>query len=624
MCGIAGIVSGRSDVERDVVLAMRDTLSHRGPDDAGVWISPDGRVGLGHRRLSILDLSPRGHQPMSDLAGEVWIVYNGEVYNFRRLREELLSAGERFTSDTDTEVILRAYRRWGIGCVDRLEGMFAMAIHDTRSGETFLVRDRLGIKPLCYAIDAEGALSFGSEIRAVLAGGRVSSELSGEAAWDYFTYGYVPTPATIYRAIRKLPPGCFLRFVPGGKEPATPVRYWQPRWEQEDLDVEHAAGQLREHIDRAVDACLVADVPVGSYLSGGLDSSIVTGRASEAYHRPDADQRRIGGSTLRTFSIGFDVAEHTELPFARQAAERFGTEHTELTVTREMAHQFDRTILDLFDEPFAASSTIPMTFLAKLARRETTVCLCGEGGDETFGGYSWYRSWQRLRGASFWGTGLGQATRQAVEFLLGRPKRKWRQAAMEDVELYADLMGAVSAVDKAAIFAPQLAETMATRDNAAYFREHWRDELPPLARMQRVDLMTFLPDLNLTRADRTSMHFSLELRVPLLNHELVEFCTSLPQRVRNPAGQLKGLLKTALADRVPESIRTRKKKGFSAPVKHWFDTDDLLRLIADLRVEKPDLAADWLNPRLAEYAGRVKGSRAYKLWVFLQWLRRHG
>jgi asparagine synthase (glutamine-hydrolysing) len=390
------------------------------------------------------------------------------------------------------------------------------------------------------------------------------------------------------------------------------------------MDPALAGERLAEHIDRAVDACLVADVPVGSYLSGGLDSSIVTGRASRAYHSPDADQRRIGGSTLRTFSIGFDVAEHTELPYARAAAERFGTEHTELTVTREMAHEFDRTILELFDEPFAASSTIPMTFLARLARRETTVCLCGEGGDETFGGYSWYRSWQRLRGANFWASTAGRATRRAVEFLLRRPKRKWRQAAMEDVELYADLMGAVNAPDKQAIFAPHLAETMADRDNAAYFREHWRNELPPLARMQRVDLMTFLPDLNLTRADRTSMHFSLELRVPLLNHELVEFCTSLPQDVRNPDGQLKGLLKNALADRVPEAIRTRKKKGFSAPVKHWFDTDDLVRLVADLCAEKPDLAADWLSPHLTRYAQKVKGSRAYKLWVFLQWLRRNG
>jgi asparagine synthase (glutamine-hydrolysing) len=195
---------------------------------------------------------------------------------------------------------------------------------------------------------------------------------------------------------------------------------------------------------------------------------------------------------------------------------------------------------------------------------------------------------------------------------------------MDDVELYADLMGAVSAADKAAVFSPALTEAMADRDNAAYFREHWRDELPPMARMQRVDMMTFLPDLNLTRADRTSMHFSLELRVPLLNHELVEFCASLPERVRNPDGQLKGLLKTALSDRVPEAVRTRKKKGFSAPVKHWFESADLVRLVEDLRAEKPDLAADWLSPDLDRYAQRVKSSRAYKLWVFLQWLRRNG
>jgi len=598
---------------------MRDTLTHRGPDDAGAWVCHGARAGLGQRRLSILDLSPRGRQPMLDADEKVAIVYNGEVYNFREIRDELRAAGFAFHSDTDTEVILNAYMAWGIGCIERLEGMFAIALYDTRNRTCYLVRDRLGIKPLFYSRSG-GRLIFGSEIRAVLASDCVGRDLSAEAAWDYFSYGYVPSPATIYTDIAKLPPGHVLTFAGGHVELK---RYWDVSFGHLGDDAATAGGRLLEHVDKAVEDYLVADVPTGTFLSGGVDSSVVTQRAAAVFADQAAPGRRLGGTDLHTFSIGFDVASHSELDAANASAATFGTVHTPQVVTREMAHAEMDTVVDLFDEPFAASSTIPMLFVSRLARQKVTVALCGEGGDEAFGGYSWYRTWLALQRPSFWKSPIGRGVRVAVESITHHRKKKWYLHSLDSVDQYALLMGATEIPAKQSIFSGDLALRQAGRDNAAYFRKFWRDDLPPLARMQYLDLNTFLPDLNLTRADRTSMHVSLEMRVPLLNHRLVEYACGLAQDVRNPGGALKGLFKQAVASRLPEAIRTRKKKGFSAPVKQWFTQDDLFKLITDVRAEHPDLAGAWLNPRLAWNARKIHGSRAYKLWIFLKWIQRH-
>ena len=619
MCGIAGVIDPRGGVETETIVRMRDTLAHRGPDDAGAWVCPGARAGLGQRRLSILDLSGRGHQPMLDPEGTVAIVYNGEVYNFREVRQELKAAGFAFRSDTDTEVILNAYLAWGIDCADRLEGMFAFAVYDTRSRTCYLVRDRLGIKPLFYA-HIGGRLVFGSEIRAVLASGCVRRDLSAEAAWDYFSTGYVPTPATIYRDIAKLPPAHVLTFADGAVELK---RYWDVSFEHLGDDSATAERKLLEHIDRSVADYLVADVPTGTFLSGGVDSSVVTQRAAAVFADGAAPGRRLGGTDLHTFSIGFDVEKHSELEAANASAAQFGTVHTPQVVTRKMAHEAMDTVVDLFDEPFAASSTIPMLFVSRLARQEVTVALCGEGGDETFGGYSWYRTWLALQEPSFWKSPIGRGVRVALENITHHRKKKWYLHSLDSVDQYAQLMGAMTGGAKRRVFSPDLARQFADRDNAGYFRKHWRDDLPPMARMQYLDLCTFLPDLNLTRADRTSMHVSLELRVPLLNHRLVEYACGLRQAVRNPGGRLKGLFKHAVRGRLPEAIRQRKKKGFSAPVKQWFTPADLFKLIADVRAEHPDLASAWLHPRLAWNARTITGTRGYKLWIFLKWIQRN-
>jgi asparagine synthase (glutamine-hydrolysing) len=630
MCGIAGMLSPGGGVRAETVRAMRKTLAHRGPDDAGLWLDDGATVGLGHRRLSILDLSERGRQPMTDPLGRAVICYNGEVYNFAELRDDLRAAGATFRTDTDTEVLLQAYLAWGEAFVDRLEGMFALAIWDVAQRQLLLVRDRLGIKPLHLAVLDGGVVVFGSEIRAVLASGRVDRDLSPEAAWDFFSHGYVPAPATIYRQVQKLPPGHLLRASADGQVEI--ARWWSPRFEHLDDSPETAQRRLIELVDRSVAEYLVADVPTGAYLSGGLDSSIVTQRAAELFRRqrpPDgnglssAAALRLGGQTLHSFTIGFDVAEHSETDFARLAAERYGTEHCELIVSGGMARQHDETLVTMFDEPFAASSAIPMTFLAELARRKVTVALCGEGGDEAFGGYGWYRNWLKFRQPSFWATPAGKFVRNLLEPLIGRPRKRWRLPALDDVELYAQLMGAFAAEDKRRVFSPEMARHLGDRDPAGAFRLHWRDDLPPIARMQYVDLMTFLPDLNLTRADRTSMRVGLELRVPLLNHHLVEYSIGLPESVRNPAGAMKGLFKQTFANRLPDAIRQRRKKGFSAPVREWFDAGDLPELVRAVGHEQPERARAWLAPDLEDSCRRFRGSRAYKLWCFLQWLRRN-
>jgi len=619
MCGIAGMVDPRGGVDGEVIVRMRETLTHRGPDDAGLWVCPDGRVGLGHRRLSVLDLSARGHQPMLDEAEQVAIVYNGEVYNFREIREELKAAGFAFRSDTDTEVILNAYVAWGIDCVDRLEGMFAFAIWDARSGVCHLVRDRLGVKPLFYAV-ADGRLVFASEIRAVLASQCVRRDLSAEAAWDYFSYGYVPTPATIYEQIHKLPPAHVLAFADGH---AQPKRYWDVRFECLGDGPEQAERRLLGHIDRAVEDYLVADVPTGTFLSGGVDSSIVTQRAAAVFSNGSAAGRRLGGSELHTFTIGFDVEKHCEMEAAEAPAGLFQTVHTPQVVTRQMAHDAMDAVVDLFDEPFAASSTIPMLFVSRLARQQVTVALCGEGGDEAFGGYRWYQTWLAFQRPSFWKSAVGQGLRAAIAGISGHRKKSWYRHSLESVDLYAQLIGAMETPGKQRIFSPDLAAHLTERDNAAYFRRFWRTDLPPLARMQYLDISTTLHDLNLTRADRASMNVSLELRVPLLNHHLVDYVCGLKQQVRNPGDELKGLFKRAVRNRLPKATRQRKKKGFSAPVKHWFTPEDLSRLIADVRADHPHLASAWLHPRLARTAHKIKGTRAYKLWVFLKWIEKY-
>ncbi len=557
MCGIVGQVGDAGSIRADDVVRARDAMVHRGPDDAGVYVNADASVGLGHRRLSIIDLSPAGRQPMTNRSGTLWLTFNGEIYNFRRLRAELERAGHVFASGTDSEVILHAYEEWGPDSVRRLHGMFAYALWDERRRVLLLARDRLGIKPLHYWQDGR-RLSFGSELRAVIADRRVPRALDESAIYDFFTYQYVPTPKTIYAGVRKLPAGHYA--VLEGQR-LTLTRYWDLRLEPRVLSPDDACAAVRARLAQGVEEHLVADVPVGVLLSGGMDSSAVTAMAMRCATRP-----------LHTFTIGFDVREHSEADHARALAAALGTQHHELTVTREMADGLTRRVIDLYDEPYADGSAIPTLLVSQLARRHVTVALSGEGGDEVFGGYNWYTHWLRLQDRVALPAPLRRALFGVPARLLPRGARgQWTLAmkAADPLERYARLMGAFLGPEKRRVLAPGFLRRFRDYDDLWYLRQHWRPDLDPMLRLQYLDLQTYLPDDLLTKFDRATMAVSLEGRVPLLDHELIELVLSLPAAVRNPGHEKKALLKRVMADVLPAEVLTRRKQGFSVPWYAW-------------------------------------------------------
>jgi asparagine synthase (glutamine-hydrolysing) len=602
VCGIVGQVGEPGSIAVDAVVAARDTLVHRGPDDAGVYVTPDRSVGLGHRRLSIIDLSSAGHQPMRNRTGSLWLVFNGEIYNFRALRDQLERLGHQFQSATDSEVILHAYEEWGIDSVRRLRGMFAYALWDSRARALHLVRDRLGIKPLFYWHDGTN-LAFASEIRGVLADRRVPRTLDESALYDFFTYQYVPAPKTAYAAVRKLEAGHYAVFQAGRLRIE---RYWDFELGSASAarTADDAVAAVRAALERVVGDHLVADVGVGVLLSGGIDSSAVTGLAARATSDP-----------LNTFTIGFDVGEHSEAHFARELAELVRSQHTELTVTREMALAMRQRVVSLYDEPYADGSAIPTLLVAELARRHVTVALSGEGGDEVFGGYNWYTRWLQFEGR----LALPPAVRRV---LFGVPARllrpgargKWNleMRSLEPLVRYARLMGAFLGREKAAVLSPQFLKRFDGYDDLWHFRTHWHTDLDPLLRLQYLDLKTYLPDDLLTKFDRATMAVSLEGRVPLLDHELVELVLRLPLAVRNPGFAQKHLLKRAVADVLPPGTLTREKKGFSVPWYAWVKNGPAHGFG---RVHD-----GVLHPRVADRVARLASEDLWRITVMNTWL----
>ena len=578
MCGIAGMVGGRAPLDR--IDAMTDALRHRGPDDRGVWSAPGVR--LGHRRLSIIDLSTAGHQPMT--FGPLTIVYNGEIYNYRELRDALPGP---FVSHSDTEVLLHLYAREGPRCLDRLQGMFAFAIWDAERRELFAARDRLGIKPFFYS-DEPDCFAFASELKALLALQARSVERS--ALLDYFTYKYVPAPKTIYGGLRKLPPAHHLVY--DGTLRLT--RYWQPAPRVERRDAVQAAEELDALLADAVRRHTIADVPVGVFLSGGMDSSTLV-----AYL----------GTGTRTFTIGFDVAEHSEVEQARQVATHFHTEHREETVGQIDLDGALAALPSIYDEPFGDSSAWATHVVSALARRHVTVALSGEGGDEVFSGYGWYRRWLSLDPS--------RAAPWAARWLppFSAAARSLARRDPDELARYAALISVFTTAQKRALLAPDWWQR--DYDHLWYLRQHWRPDLDPIKRMQHVDLHTFLPDDLLVKVDRASMACSLEVRPPLLDHRLVEFAVSLDPSLLRDGGTGKRLLRQVIGPRLPASILERPKKGFSMPVRRWVD-------------ERPDLL-DGALQRLAR-AGilrsprrpRLDGEQMWTLLVLDRWMRHAG
>jgi len=553
MCGIAGLVSAvgaRRGVAAATAASMASTLSHRGPDDTGVWESDDGTVALSHRRLSIIDLSPLGHNPMPWDDGRLWITFNGEIYNFLELRQELESAGHRFRSHTDTEVMLAAYDQWGLQCVERFVGMFAFAMWDAPRRRLWLVRDRLGKKPLYYS-DSHGTLRFASELKAIVADDAVPRDIDADAIRLYLRYGYVPSPHTIYSSVRKLPPAHYLICENGAMSVR---RYWDPvplALGRASLTDAEAEAQLETRLANAVRQRMIADVPLGGFLSGGIDSSLIVALMQEQSAAP-----------VKTFTIRFDNPELNEADHAAAVARHLRTEHHEQTCDqRQMLDVVDR-LADMFDEPFADSSAVPTYLVSKIARELVTVALSGDGGDELFLGYPRYRFHSQAAVA----LRMPRTLRRAVAFGADRlPTRRLRRIAdvlrSDERDQYSRLISE----DIATLTSRPSPDGPAYADALARSGALSRDDRAGL-----LDLVSYLPEDILTKVDRASMAVSLEVRAPLLDHRVVEFALGLPSSLKRRGRTTKWLLRTLLYKRVPRELIDRPKMGFGVPLGDWF------------------------------------------------------
>jgi asparagine synthase (glutamine-hydrolysing) len=564
MCGIAGFVDredrGRADTtaaSTALVRAMCDVIRHRGPDDDGVFVG-DGAA-LGMRRLSIIDLSG-GHQPIRNEDGSVWVVFNGEIYNYRELRAELIGRGHLFATDTDTETIVHAYETWGEDAFARLRGMFGIAIWDRRQHTLLLARDRVGIKPLHFAQRA-GRLYFGSEIKSILAAGAVDRTLDVAALEHYLSFLYTPADSTIFTGIEKLPPGHLLRWHDGT---ATIKRYWSlPGDESFPGSIDEASEMLGGVLADAVRSHMISDVPIGALLSGGVDSSLVVGLMARASSRP-----------IKTFSIGFDEPAFDELDGARRIADHFGTDHHEMVV-RPDALAVVQQLVEHFDEPFGDSSAVPTWYVSQMARRHVTVVLSGDGGDELFGGYDRYLPNARVERFDAVAGSIGRRAAATAWPLLPHGvtgKNFLRHVAQDQAGRYVESVGFFQPDEMQALLSPELHERLGSQSAAAAAIERFAGtaHLPWPSRMMRFDFETYLPEDILTKVDRMSMAHSIESRVPLLDHNVVSFAASLPSDMKLRGRTRKRVLKQAAAAVLPAEVFTRPKHGFGVPIGAWF------------------------------------------------------
>ena len=569
MCGLAGLfhLETPKPVSPERVRAMIDAQAHRGPDGSGVWTAPG--VGLGHLRLSIIDVAG-SPQPMSTDDGHLTIIYNGEVYNYEEIRSELRGLGHSFRTAGDTETILLGYRQWGAGVLGRLNGMFAFAIHDAKSNSLFLARDRFGVKPLHYVTLADGSIAFSSELKGLLANPAVRREPDLTAVEDYFALGYVPDDACIVSGVKKLGGGHYLHLHLGKPLPA-PVQWWDIDFSKRAKgSVADLEAEMRDRLRAAVTSRMVADVPLGAFLSGGVDSSTVVAFMAEA-----------SKTAVQTCSIGFDQTALDETAYADQIAKRFATDHRKRRVGSEDYQAID-TLVAAFDEPFADASALPTWRVCQLARETVTVALSGDGADEAFAGYRRYKfqtAEERVRGI------LPSGLRAGVFGTLANiyPKADWaprplrakstfQSLARDGNEAYARSVGVIPAEVRHGFYGDGFARALGghraeDRYVKAMANAPVRDALD---RAQYADLKIWLPGDILTKVDRTSMAVSLEAREPLLDHRLVEFAATLPVSMRIRRGEGKWLMKKAMEGHLPNDILYRQKMGFVTPISAWF------------------------------------------------------
>lgn len=567
MCGIVGRINFNRyrPVDPEQIREMSDSIRHRGPDDEGIWTN--GRVGLGHRRLSIIDLSPDGHNPMCNEDGTIWIVFNGEIYNFQDLRRELIAKGHVFKSRTDTEVILHLYEEEGIGCVRRLSGMFAFALWDESEQKLLLARDRLGKKPLHYSVNSSRLL-FGSEIKSILRSGEMDNRPDPESIHQFLMWQCIRSPHTAFREIRKLPPASFLTW-----DSASGIqikKYWEldcsRPWRESNTSLTE---KIRELTVEATRVRLIADVPVGLFLSGGIDSACVLAAA-----------RQNNSGPIKTFSVSFGENEFDESPYARLLAQRFSTEHHEFRASPKIADLVTR-MAELFDEPFADPSAVPTYYLCKLTREHVKVALGGDGGDEAFGGYQRYvamkllavagripgaRHLARLRKLVHYGVERRSKTRYLREILplVGQPAK---------VRYETLFLGMMDEERWHAIYSHDFSAALKGANSQGLIEWGGHGESDDLSCAMASDTLCYIPECLNVKVDIASMACGLEVRSPFLDHRLVEFCARIPSAMKISGFTQKAILKQAFARELPKEILRREKSGFTVPLSKWFRSE---------------------------------------------------
>ena len=616
MCGICGIVNDDPRVPLDpaILEAMSRLLAHRGPDDSGTFLSPSRAAGLAHRRLSIIDLAG-GRQPMSSEDGRIRLVANGEIYNFRDLRASLIEKGHRFATASDSEVILHLYEEHGPECVSRLRGMFAFAIWDDAAGRLVLARDRLGKKPLFWH-HGGGRLVFASTIAAVVAHPAVPREVDATAVDQFLAWQYVPHPRTIFRSIRKLEPGHVLVYEKG--EPRV-MAYWQPR-----MCVDRGRGigdwcdELRARLTEAVRLRLVSDVPLGAFLSGGLDSSIVVGQMSKLTDRP-----------VKTFSIGFPDTRYDERPYARIAAQHFGTEHREFVVDPQAVRTLPY-LVHHYGEPFGDSSAIPTFHLSRVTREHVKVALTGDAGDELFLGYPRYTAMRLAAAVERLGPARRLLAARAWDRLPASVEqkttlRKLRKFAaglrLPPAERYCGWIAIFNADERRSLFEPAFAEQVGgDACDAIRGLQQSAGTDDPAAAAAFADLQTYLPDDLLVKVDVASMSVALEARSPFLDHEFVEFALTIPPELKLRGLDTKRVLKRAFADMLPPEIINRGKMGFGVPISSWMgrELSGFVRetLLCPRALGRGRFRPDAVRRLVEEHIGR-RADHGYKLWSLL-------
>jgi asparagine synthase (glutamine-hydrolysing) len=570
MCGITGIFDtrGKRDIDRAVLHRMNESQFHRGPDEGGLHVEPG--VGLGHRRLSIIDLST-GQQPLYNEDGSVCVVFNGEIYNFQELIPELQALGHVFHTRSDTEVIVHAWEAWGERCVERFRGMFAFALWDRYAETLFLARDRLGVKPLFYALLDDGSFLFGSELKSILAHGGLKRDIDPLAVEEYFALGYVAEPRSIFRQAKKLPPACTLKVSRGKAALPEPKEYWDVRFTLDaKIDDGEACRELEHRLNESIRLRMISEVPLGAFLSGGVDSSAVVAMMAGLSKEP-----------VNTCSIAFADPAYNESAFAQKVADRYKTRHFVDLVESDDFDLID-TLAKLYDEPYADSSAIPTYRVCQLARKHVTVALSGDGGDESFGGYRRYRMHVMEEGMR---SRLPLGLRRTVFGGLARiyPKADWaprmfrakatfETLARDSVDAYFHSVSILRAPMRRQLFSEQFRGQLGGYDALQVFRGHaaraGTDD--PMALVQYLDLKTYLiGDIN-TKVDRASMAHSLEVREPLMDHALVEWLATLPSSLKLRDGEGKFLLKKAMEPKLPHEVLYRPKMGFAVPLARWF------------------------------------------------------